>query len=95
MQLKALFVLGAAAAASASASSVIVDDSAQPLLSEDIVSSVNSNPHSTWKASMEGTSRFDGLTLEQARSIFGAKTDLIENLPKISHSAEALASVPS
>ena len=58
MQLKALFVLGAAAAASASASSVIVDDSAQPLLSEDIVSSVNSNPHSTWKASRASTSLF-------------------------------------
>ena len=65
----------------------LVDDSRQPVLSDDIIKAVNGNKASTWTAGRN--TRFEAMTLGQARQMMGAKDDNeIAKLPRIQHDEE-------
>ena len=71
----------------------LYDDSKEPVLSDEIIKKVNGNEKSTWKAGRNA--RFEGMTLGEIRTMLGAKTDGINQLPKIQHDAATLASAPA
>ena len=58
----------------------LYDDSKEPVLSDKIIEKVNTNEKSTWKAGRNA--RFEGMTLGEIRTMLGAKTDGINQLPK-------------
>merc|ERR1712096_535645 len=86
------FVLLAALATIACASTII-DESKAPVLDKSIAESVNNNPYSTWNATLN--SRFNGVTIGDARAMMGAKKDGIASLPIIQHDAATLAAAPA
>jgi len=72
----------------------IVDKSSHPVLSDDIVKAVNSNPKSTWTAGHNR--RFEKMTIGQARMMMGAKNDnSLVRLPTIEHDKSLLDAAPS
>lgn len=72
----------------------LVDDSRQPVLSDDIIKAVNGNKESTWTAGRN--TRFEAMTLGQARQMMGAKDDNeIAKLPRIQHDDETLQAAPA
>lgn len=91
MSLKAITCVLAVTAA---AGFQIVDKSSQPVLSDDIIKAVNSNPRSTWTAGRN--SRFEKMTIGQTRMMMGAQNDnSLVNLPTIQHDSATLAAAPS
>lgn len=71
----------------------IVDESANLVLNDDIITHVNRNPASTWKAGRNA--RFEGLTIGETRKLMGAMTGKqMLDLPKIQHSEKDLQAVP-
>lgn len=73
----------------------LVDVSARPVVSEKIVFEVNNDPTRTWTASLDGTERFASMSISELRSMMGAKTDSVKDLPKIQHNESVINSVPS
>lgn len=72
--------------------SKIIDESNQPVISQDIINAVNSNPASTWKAGFND--RFANMTVGEARLMMVARTDNIASLPVMEHDPETLAAAP-
>ena len=72
---------------------ILYDDAKEEVLSEKLIQQINSNEKSTWKAGRN--TRFEGMTVGQLRTMLGAKTDGINQLPKIQHDAATLASAPA
>ena len=60
---------------------ILYDDAKEEVLSEKLIQQINSNEKSTWKAGRN--TRFEGMTVGQLRTMLGAKTDGINQLPKI------------
>ena len=89
-------LLAAAAAAAAVASGFsIIDESAKNVLSDDILRTVNTNPAATWKAGHN--SRFEGMTVGQARSMMGVtgRDADSKNMPVIQHDEATIRDTPS
>jgi cathepsin B len=74
------------------ASPTLIDENAMPVISQEIVDKINSNPASTWKA--EESSRFSGMSVGDLRMMMGARF-VYENLPTIKHSQDLLDAAPA
>jgi cathepsin B len=70
-----------------------VDFSTNPVSSDRIISVVNGNPDSTWRAGYN--SRFENMTVADARALMGARVEDIASLPSIQHNATTLKAAPA
>jgi cathepsin B len=80
-------------AALSTAKFTLLDDSKEPVLSDKVIEAVNGNVQSSWKAGRNA--RFEGMTIGEIRTMLGAKTDGINQLPKIQHDQATLANAPA
>jgi len=73
----------------------LIDDSNQPLMSEKLAYEINTNPESTWNAT-HLSPKFQRWNLGHAKQFMACgRTDGLEKLPSIQHSAASIASTPS
>jgi len=71
---------------------IVLDVANEPVTSAKLVAHVNAQG-TTWTAGVND--RFVGFTIGEMRSMMGAHGDDLASLPRVSHSAEAVASAPA